>query len=60
MLSDATSAVMSDATSMSMSLMVELVALFVTIFVTFIFVIDIGLGLDKVDFGPFCDGLETS
>jgi hypothetical protein len=43
-----------------MSLIDEHVALSVTIFVMFIFVIDIGLGLGKVDFGPFCDGLETS
>ena len=43
-MSAATLAVTSDATSMSMSLMVEHVALFVTTSVTF-FVIDIGLGL---------------
>jgi len=42
---DATSAATWDAMSMSMSLMVEHVALFATISVTFIFVIDIGLGL---------------
>ena len=41
---------------MSMSLMVEHVALSVT----FIFDIDIGLGLGLVGFRSFCDSLEMS
>ena len=50
----------SDATSMLVSLMGEYVASSVTTSVTFIFVIDIGLGLSWVGFGSFCDSLETS
>jgi len=59
----ATLAAMSDAMSVSMSLMVEHVALFVTniiLFVMIIFVMENGFGLGFGGPGIFYDGFETS
>ena len=62
-MSSAMLAAMSDATSVSMSLMVEHVALSVTniiLFVTIIFIMENGFGLGFGGPGIFYDGFEMS